>query len=359
MVFFTTFFNVFYSKIGLYYFRQVPYDGGIIVYLMMTIMVVFWGGYFCNEIYLIKKLRDLLRGYNHYNSKETSTKSFEVDEQSTKHEQEPFSINENETKAASFIEGPLSKDIILGNLVNKEQGIPMSSLSSKELSDVLEKSTSLDGELSSSTISRQEVRGILDKLVKNSSDAVLKQAKESIFQPNKEFIEPYDPKRDLENYHYPTLDLLIKYENDGLPYINMEEQNANKNRIIETLRNFGAEISSLNATAGPRFTLYEITPVPGVSIYKIRGLEDDIALQLGTQGVRIIAPIPGKGTVGIEVPNMKVSIASIESILNSKKFQESTMELPCALGKTITNEVFMFDLTRAPPRSYCWLNRSR
>lgn len=340
--------NVFYSKIGLYYFRQVPYDGGIIVYLMMTIMVVFWGGYFCNEIYLIKKLRDLLRGYNHYNSKETSTKSFEVDEQSTKHEQEPFSINENETKAASFIEGPLSKDIILGNLVNKEQGIPMSSLSSKELSDVLEKSTSLDGELSSSTISRQEVRGILDKLVKNSSDAVLKQAKESIFQPNKEFIEPYDPKRDLENYHYPTLDLLIKYENDGLPYINMEEQNANKNRIIETLRNFGVEISSLKATAGPRFTLYEITPVPGVSIYKIRGLEDDIALQLGTQGVRIIAPIPGKGTVGIEVPNMKVSIASIESILNSKKFQESTMELPCALGKTITNEVFMFDLTRAP-----------
>ena len=161
-------------------------------------------------------------------------------------------------------------------------------------------------------------------------------------------LEPYDPKRDLENYHYPTLDLLIKYENDGLPYFDMEEQNANKNRIIETLRNFGVEISSLKATVGPRFTLYEITPVPGVSIYKIRGLEDDIALQLGTQSVRIIAPIPGKGTVGIEVPNMKVSIASIESILNSKKFQESTMELPCALGKTITNEVFMFDLTRAP-----------
>ena len=161
-------------------------------------------------------------------------------------------------------------------------------------------------------------------------------------------LEPYDPKRDLENYHYPTLDLLMKYENDGWPYFDMEEQNANKNRIIDTLRNFGVEISSLRATVGPRFTLYEITPVPGVSIYKIRGLEDDIALQLGTQSVRIIAPIPGKGTVGIEVPNMKVSIASIESILNSKKFQESTMELPCALGKTVTNEVFMFDLTRAP-----------
>ena len=164
----------------------------------------------------------------------------------------------------------------------------------------------------------------------------------------KDILYPYDPKRDLENYHYPTLDLLMKYENDGLPYINMEEQTTNKDRIVDTLRNFGVEISSLKATVGPRFTLYEITPVPGVSIYKIRGLEDDIALQLGTQSVRIIAPIPGKGTVGIEVPNMKVSIASIESILNSKKFQESTMELPCALGKTITNEVFMFDLTRAP-----------
>ena len=161
-------------------------------------------------------------------------------------------------------------------------------------------------------------------------------------------LEPYDPKRDLENYHYPTLDLLIKYENDGLPYFDMEEQNANKNRIIDTLRNFDVEISSIKATVGPRFTLYEINLALGVSIYKIRGLEDDIALQLGTQSVRIIAPIPGKGTVGIEVPNMKVSIASIESILNSKKFQESTMELPCALGKTITNEVFMFDLTRAP-----------
>ena len=164
----------------------------------------------------------------------------------------------------------------------------------------------------------------------------------------KDILYPYDPKRDLENYHYPTLDLLMKYENDGLPYINMEEQTTNKDRIVDTLRNFGVEISSLKATVGPRFTLYEITPVPGVSIYKIRGLEDDIALQLGTQSVRIIAPIPGKGTVGIEVPNMKVSIASIESILNFKKFQESTMELPCALGKTITNEVFMFDLTRAP-----------
>ena len=161
-------------------------------------------------------------------------------------------------------------------------------------------------------------------------------------------LEPYDPKRDLENYRYPTLDLLKKYDDDGKPYIDMAEQTANKNRIVEVLRTFGIEISSIKATVGPTITLYEITPAPGVRISKIRGLEDDIALSLKALGIRIIAPIPGKGTIGVEVPNAKANIVSMESILNSKKFQETTMELPCAMGKTITNEVFMFDLAKAP-----------
>ena len=161
-------------------------------------------------------------------------------------------------------------------------------------------------------------------------------------------MEPYDPKRDLENYHYPTLDLLKKYDNDGKPFIDMAEQTSNKNRIVEVLRNFGVEISSIKATVGPTITLYEITPAQGVRISKIRNLEDDIALSLSALGIRIIAPIPGKGTIGIEVPNAKQNIVSMESILNSKKFQETTMELPCAIGKTITNEVFMFDLAKIP-----------
>ncbi|MBQ9357585.1 MAG: DNA translocase FtsK [Prevotella sp.] len=161
-------------------------------------------------------------------------------------------------------------------------------------------------------------------------------------------LEPYDPKRDLENYHYPTLDLLKHYEEDGKPYIDMAEQTANKNRIVDVLRTFGIEISSIKATVGPTITLYEITPAPGVRISKIRGLEDDIALSLKALGIRIIAPIPGKGTIGVEVPNAKANIVSMESILNSMKFQETTMELPCAMGKTITNEVFMFDLAKAP-----------
>ena len=161
-------------------------------------------------------------------------------------------------------------------------------------------------------------------------------------------LEPYDPKRDLENYHYPTLDLLKVYENDGKPFIDMEEQTKNKNRIVEVLRNFNIEITSIKATVGPTITLYEITPAQGVRISRIRTLEDDIALSLKALGIRIIAPIPGKGTIGIEVPNAKPQTVSMQSVLNSKKFQETTMDLPCAMGKTITNEVFMFDLAKSP-----------
>ena len=158
---------------------------------------------------------------------------------------------------------------------------------------------------------------------------------------------PYDPKLDLEHYKYPTLNLLKKAEDQG-PQIDMIEQNANKNRIIEVLRQFGVEIKSIKATIGPTITLYEIVPSEGTRISKIRNLEDDIALSLAAEGIRIIAPIPGKGTIGIEVPNKKKCIVSMESVINSRVFQESKMELPCAIGKTISNEVFMFDLAKAP-----------
>ena len=161
-------------------------------------------------------------------------------------------------------------------------------------------------------------------------------------------LSPYDPKKDLENYRYPTLDLLDRHDNGGRSYIDMEEQNANKNRIVDVLRTFGVEINSIKATVGPTITLYEITLKEGVRISKVRSLEDDIALSLAALGIRIIAPIPGKGTIGIEVPNAKPNIVSMESILNSKKFQETTMALPCAIGKTITNEVYMFDLAKMP-----------
>ena len=159
--------------------------------------------------------------------------------------------------------------------------------------------------------------------------------------------EPYNPRLDLENYRYPTIDLMKHYDN-AEPTIDMAEQNANKDKIVNTLRSFGIEISTIKATVGPTVTLYEITPEQGVRISKIRGLEDDIALSLSALGIRIIAPIPGKGTIGIEVPNSNPKIVSGQSIIGSKKFQESTYDLPVALGKTITNEVFMVDLCKMP-----------
>ena len=155
-----------------------------------------------------------------------------------------------------------------------------------------------------------------------------------------DLTQPYNPRLDLEHYQFPTLDLLKNYD-DNIPAIDMEEQNANKDRIIKVLRSFGIEISSIKASVGPTITLYEITPAEGVRISKIRNLEDDIALSLSALGIRIIAPIPGKGTIGIEVPNANPHIVPMSSILASRKFQETTFDLPVALGKTITNEVFM------------------
>lgn len=158
----------------------------------------------------------------------------------------------------------------------------------------------------------------------------------------------YDPKKTLSKYQYPTLDLLKDYRDAGKLQIDMEEQQANKNRIVEVLRQFGVGIKTIKATVGPTVTLYEIQQEDGVRISKIRNLGEDICQCLAATGVRIIAPIPGKSTIGIEVPNAKPQIVSMHSILNSKKFQETDMALPIALGKTITNEVYMVDLAKIP-----------
>lgn len=157
----------------------------------------------------------------------------------------------------------------------------------------------------------------------------------------------YDPKLDLSSFRNPNIDLLKKYET-GEHEVDMEEQTANQRRIKQTLENFGIGISSIKATVGPTITLYEVVPDAGVRISKIRNLEDDIALSLSALGIRIIAPMPGKGTIGIEVPNKEPQIVSMQSIIASRKFQESKHDLPVALGKTITNEIFMFDLCKTP-----------
>ena len=157
----------------------------------------------------------------------------------------------------------------------------------------------------------------------------------------------FDPTLELRNFKNPSVDLLKDY-GDGTIKIDQEELESNKNRIVDTLKNYNIGIKQIKATIGPTVTLYEIVPDAGVRISKIKNLEDDIALSLSALGIRIIAPIPGKGTIGIEVPNKKKSIVSMKSLLSSKKFIESDMELPITLGKTISNETFVVDLTKMP-----------
>ncbi|WP_179339455.1 FtsK/SpoIIIE family DNA translocase [Winogradskyella ludwigii] len=157
----------------------------------------------------------------------------------------------------------------------------------------------------------------------------------------------FDPTLELGKYQFPTLDLLKKYDNEGIS-IDQNELEENKNRIVETLNNYKIGIASIKATIGPTVTLYEIVPDAGIRISKIKNLEDDIALSLSALGIRIIAPIPGKGTIGIEVPNKNSTIVSMRSVIASQKFQKSEMHLPIAFGKTISNETFVVDLAKMP-----------
>ena len=158
---------------------------------------------------------------------------------------------------------------------------------------------------------------------------------------------PFDPRYELRDYKFPTLDMLNDYGNQK-GEIDNEELEANKNKIVETLGNYGIAIDKIKATIGPTVTLYEIVPAAGIRISKIKNLEDDIALSLAALGIRIIAPIPGKGTIGIEVPNSKPETVSMRSVLASEKFQNSKYALPCAIGKTISNETYVFDLAKSP-----------
>ncbi|MBR0310560.1 MAG: DNA translocase FtsK, partial [Paludibacteraceae bacterium] len=164
-----------------------------------------------------------------------------------------------------------------------------------------------------------------------------------------EKLGPYDPRKELEHYKFPALDLLKIYPNETSPVIDQQEQQNNADRIVTALRNFGVEIDSIKATVGPTVTLYEVKPKAGVKIARIQSLESDIMLSLAAKGIRIIAPMPGKGTVGIEVPNEKPQVVSMHSVIASKNFQEEKkMRLPIAIGRTITNDVFLFDLAKTP-----------
>ncbi|MCC9071283.1 DNA translocase FtsK [Flavobacterium sp. F-65] len=200
---------------------------------------------------------------------------------------------------------------------------------------------------------KMDIAPALKEVVPHTESFVIEQA------PEEDIIEEnlasrlvadfglFDPTLDLSNYKFPTIDLLKEYSTGGIT-INQEELEENKNKIVDTLRNYKIEIAQIKATVGPSVTLYEIVPEAGIRISKIKSLEDDIALSLSALGIRIIAPIPGKGTIGIEVPNKNPTMVSMKSVIGSAKFQEAEMELPIALGKTISNETFVVDLAKMP-----------
>ena len=317
---------------------------GTFLIILLTLL-----GYLCylsaETIRIIKRLmhpqrlaRDLREQYPILSRIVEFFKSF----RRKKEELDEEDIEDDETPAEEtpiIIETPTTdEEIPEDNTIELEIGTTTTDPAEKEDEDDIPFAAVAPGEEAPAVVAEDDTPFTIEKPV----------SEEVADEESKAALEPYDPKLDLENYRYPTLDLLKHYDIDPTANIDMDEQNKNKDQIIYVLRTFGVEISSIKATVGPTITLYEITPAPGVRISKIRNLEDDIALSLSALGIRIIAPIPGKGTIGIEVPNAKPQIVSMESILNSKKFQETTMELPMALGKTITNEVFMADLTKMP-----------
>lgn len=253
--------------------------------------------------------------------------------------EKPKSTSPLDTKAADSASGQ-SMELDLGeHQAIKTQVAP--------ISHELEIIDSLDfGEVSSGA---ESISDDLEEDIMDNGLAKVPYAPESQIEAVKleDELEPYDPTLDLSRYKFPTTELLLDYA-DKKVVVDREELEANKDQIIATLLNYKIEITQIRATVGPTVTLYEIVPAPGVKISKIRNLEDDIALSLSALGIRIIAPIPGKGTIGIEVPNKNKQVVSLKELLLSDKFTQSKMALPIALGKTISNEVFVADLAKMP-----------
>ena len=191
-------------------------------------------------------------------------------------------------------------------------------------------------DLTQDNVDEEEVELTIEKTSKDESS-------KSITEP----LVDYDPTLDISSYKFPSINLLEEHKTDDSE-VSDEELINNKNKIVETLKNYDIQINKIKATIGPTVTLYQIVPAPGIRISKIKNLEDDIALSLSALGIRIIAPMPGKGTIGIEVPNQKPEIVSMRSIISSRKFQETNFELPLALGKTISNETYVVDLAKMP-----------
>jgi S-DNA-T family DNA segregation ATPase FtsK/SpoIIIE len=261
-----------------------------------------------------------------------------------------FVRTKNELKSELSTENNLSSTSVHENLSEEKESIKSSfEVPLENLEPTISNHSSIDSSSTLEVNTPAEEASIENEVVEMKIEASVEELSETDNLAAK-LVDDYgevDPTLELSKFQFPSLDLLKKYDTEGIT-INQEELEENKNRIVETLNNYKIGIANIKATIGPTVTLYEIIPEAGVRISKIKNLEDDIALSLSALGIRIIAPIPGRGTIGIEVPNKNATIVSMHSVIASQKFQKSEMELPIALGKTISNETFVVDLAKMP-----------
>ncbi|MCP9747608.1 DNA translocase FtsK [Lacihabitans sp. CS3-21] len=309
-------------------FAMFGYGGILVILLALFIWLVFFHGFTKIDDYVLSRYFPKKRKFT-FGNEEEEDDAVEVED------------DLDETKSTSLA------DMILDKIKPHQKVESSSTITEKEVvfqPSSLAKEPFKGGNIAF-TVEAPEEEKPSDADTKVSALSKI-QIEEDSDELLKEFGE-YDPKLDLSNYQYPPLSLLQEYGNNG-PKVSNEELEANKNKIVETINNFAIGIASIKATIGPTVTLYEIVPEAGVRISKIKNLEDDIALNLAALGIRIIAPMPGKGTIGIEVPNKNREMVSIKSVLASDKFQKSGYELPIILGKTISNEIFIADLAKMP-----------
>ncbi|MDG1315180.1 MAG: DNA translocase FtsK [Flavobacteriaceae bacterium] len=260
-----------------------------------------------------------------------------------------FTRTKNEIKS-EFLNDNFSQDALVDNSFSDEASSIKSSfeIPLENLEPTISNHSSIDSK-NNDEKTKNEIENSIEESVAMEIEIIEEEVSETDNLAAK-LVEDFgevDPTLELSKFQFPSLDLLKKYDTESIT-INQEELEENKNRIVETLNNYKIGIASIKATIGPTVTLYEIIPEAGVRISKIKNLEDDIALSLSALGIRIIAPIPGRGTIGIEVPNKNATIVSMNSVISSQKFQKSEMELPIALGKTISNETFVVDLAKMP-----------
>jgi S-DNA-T family DNA segregation ATPase FtsK/SpoIIIE len=302
--------------------------GGIGTFLVLFLLMV------AVLMFSFKNLVDSLGSL--FNFKKIKDELIDYDSEDEVLEKENNVSEINNTEELDTGKLDIDEDLFIGGLHEPEESVELET----EINSEIVPDVSFEN-VRNTEISKGEGEEDLELTVENNGD------KEEFVKKNIVPQDDYDPTMELSNYRFPDIDLLEEH-NSSVARVSKQELEDNKNRIVETLRNYKIEIVKIKATIGPTVTLYEIVPAPGVRISKIKNLEDDIALSLSALGIRIIAPIPGRGTIGIEVPNQAPEVVSMKGIIASKKFQESGYALPVALGKTISNEIFTFDLAKMP-----------